>query len=248
MARLTLLLLSALATASAFQGIGGWKPHLRVARSPLPQTCALQNPARGRGAYAAGLRALNAKAQGTVLVAAENKPHNGFMHVECPDRVSVMWDLFGSSGLLDQCDVLDVRPATEEELVRVHTREHVESVLSGSAPKDASTYFHKKESRSSDAARLAAGGTLQVAEAVCAGEAANGFCATRPPGHHAEPEHMMGFCIFNSVALAAKMAKEKYGKKRILIFDWDVHHGNGISMYTRTCARVYTHMRARSYL
>jgi acetoin utilization deacetylase AcuC-like enzyme len=75
--------------------------------------------------------------------------------------------------------------------------EYVESVLSGDAVKDASTYFHRKESKSSDAARLAAGGTLQVTEAVCSGQAANGFCATRPPGHHAEPEHMMGFCIFN---------------------------------------------------
>ena len=63
---------------------------------------------------------------------------------------------------------------------------------------------------------------------MCEGKAENGFCATRPPGHHAEPEHMMGFCIFNSVALAARTAREKYGKQRVLIFDWDVHHGNGI--------------------
>lgn len=93
---------------------------------------------------------------------------------------------------------------------------------------DPSTYFHKKNQASSNAARLAAGGTLQVTEAVLEGKAQNGFCATRPPGHHAEPEHIMGFCIFNSVALAAKMAQQKYGKKRVLIFDWDVHHGNGI--------------------
>lgn len=67
-----------------------------------------------------------------------------------------------------------------------------------------------------------------MTQAVCEGKAENGFCATRPPGHHAEPEHMMGFCIFNSVALAARTAREKYGKQRVLIFDWDVHHGNGI--------------------
>lgn len=175
-----------------------------------------------------GARSLRGSVEGTALVAAENKPHNGFMHVEMPDRVTTMWDLFGKSGLLSACKVLPAREATEDELLKVHTPEHVKSVIEGTAQKDPSTYFHKKNSASSTAARLAAGGTIQVLEAVCEGKAANGFCATRPPGHHAEPEHMMGFCIFNSVAVAAKVAKEKYGKKRILIFDWDVHHGNGI--------------------
>lgn len=150
------------------------------------------------------------------------------MHVEMPDRVTVMWDLFAKSGLKEKCQVLEAREATEDELMKVHTEEHVRSVIDGAPPKDPSTYFHRKGSASSTAARLAAGGTIQVTEAVCEGKAANGFCATRPPGHHAEPEHMMGFCIFNSVAVAAKVAKEKYAKKRILIFDWDVHHGNGI--------------------
>jgi len=114
-----LLVISALSGASAFQGAGitGCKPHLLAARSP--KTCALRSPARV--AYA-GTRSLEAQAQGTVLVAAANRPHNGFMHVETPDRVTVMWDLFGSSGLMDQCKVLDVRPATKEELVTVHTR------------------------------------------------------------------------------------------------------------------------------
>ena len=173
-------------------------------------------------------RSLCAAAEGTALVAAENKPHNGFMHVEMPDRVTTMWDLFGKSGLQGRCQVLDAREATEDELLKVHTPEHVKAVVEGTAQKDPSTYFHKKNGASSTAARLAAGGTIQVMEAVCEGRAANGFCATRPPGHHAEPEHMMGFCIFNSVAVAAQVAKEKYAKKRILIFDWDVHHGNGI--------------------
>jgi hypothetical protein len=113
------VLLCTLSSVSAFQGAGitGCKPHLLAARSP--KACALRSPARV--AYA-GTLSLAAQAKGTVLVAAENRPHNGFMHVETPDRVTVMWELFGSSGLMDQCKVLDVRPATKEELVTVHTR------------------------------------------------------------------------------------------------------------------------------
>lgn len=99
---------------------------------------------------------------GTALVAAENRQHNGFMHVEGPDRVSVMWKEFEDLGILTDCNVLDARAATEAELRSVHTEEHVAAVLGGDAVRDASTYFHKKNNVSSTAALLAAGGTLQV--------------------------------------------------------------------------------------
>ena len=168
------------------------------------------------------------KGEGTVLVAAENKPHNKFMTPECPNRVGVMWNLFRKNGVLGKCIALDARAATLDELHSVHTREYVAAVLDGSPVNDGSVYFNKKNDASSNAARIAAGGTIQVTEAVLEGKAENGFCATRPPGHHAEPDKMMGFCIFNNVAVAAQMAKQKYGKERILILDWDVHHGNGI--------------------
>ena len=169
-----------------------------------------------------------AKGVGTVLVLAENKAHSAFRQPECPNRVAAMLNLLRKNGILAKCDVLDIRDATEDELLTVHTVEHVRAVLDGSPLNDGSLFFHKKNDVSSAAARLAAGGNLEATAAVLEGRAENGFCATRPPGHHAEANQMMGFCIFNNVAMAAVMAKQKYGKKRVLILDWDVHHGNGI--------------------
>ncbi|HSR10421.1 MAG TPA: histone deacetylase, partial [Thermodesulfobacteriota bacterium] len=90
-------------------------------------------------------------------------------------------------------------------------------------------------SRSYDAARLAAGGTLAAVDKVVAGEAPNAFAMIRPPGHHAESNRAMGFCLFNNVAVAACYALEKHGLKKALIIDWDLHHGNGTqhSFYER---------------
>ncbi len=77
------------------------------------------------------------------------------------------------------------------------------------------------------AALLAAGSVLAVTEAVCRGALDRGLALVRPPGHHAEPDAAMGFCIYNNVAIAAAVARKSYGAKRVLILDWDVHHGNG---------------------
>ena len=76
-------------------------------------------------------------------------------------------------------------------------------------------------------AKLAAGGALQAVDLVMAGEVENAFAALRPPGHHAVPERAMGFCLINNVAVAARYVQKKYGLERVLIIDWDVHHGNG---------------------
>jgi len=81
--------------------------------------------------------------------------------------------------------------------------------------------------RSLDAALRATGGVLNAVDAVFAKKARNAFCIVRPPGHHATPFRGMGFCIFNSIAIAARYAQHKYGISRVLIADWDVHHGNG---------------------
>src|SRR5690606_17117103 len=80
---------------------------------------------------------------------------------------------------------------------------------------------------SMDAARRAAGAALAAVDAVMAGECAAAFCAIRPPGHHAEPARPMGFCLFNSVALAALRARDLHGARRVAVVDFDVHHGNG---------------------
>jgi acetoin utilization deacetylase AcuC-like enzyme len=77
------------------------------------------------------------------------------------------------------------------------------------------------------AAYLAAGGALSAVDAIMAGEVEHAFCAVRPPGHHAEAARAMGFCLFNNVAIAARYVQKQYGVSRVLIVDWDVHHGNG---------------------
>ncbi len=81
--------------------------------------------------------------------------------------------------------------------------------------------------RSWEVALQAVGGVLNAIDAVVAGEAGNAFCAVRPPGHHARPEQGMGFCIFNNIAIGARYAQRKHGIGKVLIADWDVHHGNG---------------------
>ena len=118
------------------------------------------------------------------------------------------------------------RAATTEDLLRVHTEEHVMNVAR------TRSHHHRFDPdtaagpRSYEAALLAAGSVVDAVERVMAGEAERAFCAVRPPGHHAEADRAMGFCLFNNVAVGAAHALAR-GLKRVLIVDWDVHHGNG---------------------
>jgi acetoin utilization deacetylase AcuC-like enzyme len=118
--------------------------------------------------------------------------------------------------------------ASEQELMLVHSRQHVERIRdlcrSGGGAIDVDTFAGE---RSYEAALHAAGGACAMMRALLAGEAEVGFCALRPPGHHAEPERAMGFCLFDSIAVAAALAIAELGLERVLILDWDVHHGNG---------------------
>jgi acetoin utilization deacetylase AcuC-like enzyme len=127
---------------------------------------------------------------------------------------------------------LERREAPEaalEDLLRVHPRRHVERIL-GAVPKsghvgiDADTIL----SPASGAAALrAAGAVVAAVDAVVSKEADNAFCAVRPPGHHAEPQRAMGFCLFNNAAIGALRAREVHGLARVAVVDFDVHHGNG---------------------
>lgn len=123
---------------------------------------------------------------------------------------------------------LDPRHAAVEELAFVHDRDYIASVEATSHKQfhvfDADTTTNSK---SYDTARLAAGGLLEIVERVMTRELDNGFAMVRPPGHHAERATAMGFCFFNNVAIAAEHLKRRHGLKRILIMDYDVHHGNG---------------------
>ncbi len=121
------------------------------------------------------------------------------------------------------------RPASEEEIQFNHTREYVNLVRRKSADGSSSLGFPDTgiNAASWEAALAAAGAVLTGVDMVMQGRSTNAFCPVRPPGHHARPMMGMGFCLFNNVALGAWYAWEKYGLDRILIIDWDGHHGNG---------------------
>jgi len=119
------------------------------------------------------------------------------------------------------------RPATREQVARVHDPLYVDAVdaLRGQyAVLDGDTFTSP---RTVEAAWLAAGAAIDAVEAVVRGEAQRAFALVRPPGHHAERDHAMGFCFFNNIAVAVAHAREALGCQRVLIVDWDVHHGNG---------------------
>lgn len=119
------------------------------------------------------------------------------------------------------------REATREELLRVHDEDYVDRVLAQRGRIGAIDPETPLSERSVEAALLAAGGSIQLVEALLSGAAKNGFALVRPPGHHAESGRGMGFCIFNNLAVAAAHALGPGGLRRVLVLDWDVHHGNG---------------------
>jgi acetoin utilization deacetylase AcuC-like enzyme len=148
-------------------------------------------------------------------------------HPEVPPRLVAVERLLEAEGWLGW----ERRPApeaTREELELVHIPAHVAMIRelseSGGGAIDVETYDGPASYR---AAAHAAGGAAAMARALLAGEATVGFSAARPPGHHAEAEKAMGFCLFNSIAVAAALAVDGLGAERALILDWDVHHGNG---------------------
>ncbi|MGI9140751.1 MAG: histone deacetylase family protein [Gemmatimonadaceae bacterium] len=123
---------------------------------------------------------------------------------------------------------LEGRHASREELALAHDPGYIDSIDrmsgSGGGKFDADTFVSEG---SWDAARAAAGSVLDAVDLAVAGETPRSFCAVRPPGHHAVHDRAMGFCIFGSVGIGARYARQKHGLDRILIIDWDVHHGNG---------------------
>ena len=147
-------------------------------------------------------------------------------HPERPERLIAIGealDLFR-----DQIETVMPRPAEPEEILRVHQDPLVDFLASTSGQPagriDADTYFAPS---SFEVACLAAGGTIDLARSVMRGDAVRGLAAIRPPGHHAESNRAMGFCLFNNVAVAARAIQAEFGSPRVLILDWDVHHGNG---------------------
>ncbi len=133
------------------------------------------------------------------------------------------------AGLLDRCHLMAPRPATDIELLRCHSPGYLRRVLEdvSSGLDQLSTGDTAIGGQSEATARLAAGGVLTAVEAVMEGRVRNAFAVVRPPGHHASASRGMGFCIYNNVAIAARHLQSVHGLQRVLIVDWDVHHGNG---------------------
>ena len=153
----------------------------------------------------------------------------GAGHPECPGRYGAVVGGLEDAGLLDGLVKIEGRKATSQELRLCHASDYL-SIVEHEIATGASELFTGDTSvceHSWDVALLAAGSVLCAVDAVMEKKVRNAFCVVRPPGHHATANRGMGFCILNNVAIAARYAQKQHGIKRVLIVDWDVHHGNG---------------------
>jgi len=150
-------------------------------------------------------------------------------HPENARRLSAIEDQFVSSGLFDVLRYYDAPDVTPDQLFRVHSAEHLETIASmmpekGYARLDPDTVIAPDSLK---AARRAAGAVVAAVDLVMSGEMDDAFCCVRPPGHHAESDRAIGFCLYNNIAVGAAHALEAHGLKRVAIVDFDVHQGNG---------------------
>ena len=170
-------------------------------------------------------------------------------HPECAARLDAIDDRLLLTGVLDALDHQQAPAATEAQLLRAHSARHIAALraLDARLAADASAGGPTLAAVDPDtslcaysleAALRAAGAAVAATDAVLSGALANAFCAVRPPGHHAERERAMGFCLFNNVAIAVRHALEVHGLRRVAVIDFDVHHGNGTENILAGDARV----------
>ncbi|MCS6871977.1 MAG: histone deacetylase [Anaerolineae bacterium] len=149
-------------------------------------------------------------------------------HIENAGRLAAVQARIAADPIAAQLLALTPEPVSDAQILTVHTQEYLDLLKwteqQNGVQLDADTYALPE---SFSAARLSCGAALRAVDAVCSGEADNALVATRPPGHHAVPDMAMGFCLLANVAIAARHAQREYGVERILIVDYDVHHGNG---------------------
>jgi acetoin utilization deacetylase AcuC-like enzyme len=150
-------------------------------------------------------------------------------HPEAALRLSVIEDKFIETSLWDFVRNVDAPEVTEAQLLRVHTAGHIENMhrmmpTEGLSRLDQDTVISAGTMK---AAKRAAGAVVAAVDRIMAGEFNNAFCGVRPPGHHAESNRALGFCLFNNIAVGAAHAMEEHGLKKIAILDFDVHQGNG---------------------
>jgi acetoin utilization deacetylase AcuC-like enzyme len=147
---------------------------------------------------------------------------------ECPERLDVLYALLQEPELTGRFRDISPKMADRETLQRVHSPDYIDRLEATSGQKSVYLDEDTRTSRlSHEAALLAAGGLCRAIEQVQAGRVDNAFALVRPPGHHAERSSAKGFCLYNNVAIGARYAQSKLGLARILIVDWDLHHGNG---------------------
>nr|XP_019567264.1 PREDICTED: histone deacetylase 4 isoform X2 [Rhinolophus sinicus] len=225
---------------------GGHRPLSRAQSSPASATFPMsvqEPPSKPR--FTTGL------VYDTLMLKHQCTCGNTNSHPEHAGRIQSIWSRLQETGLRGKCECIRGRKATLEELQTVHSEAH--TLLYGTNPLNRQKLDSKKllgsltsvfvrlpcggvgvdsdtiwnEVHSSGAARLAVGCVVELVFKVATGELKNGFAVVRPPGHHAEESTPMGFCYFNSVAIAAKLLQQRLNVSKTLIVDWDVHHGNG---------------------
>lgn len=163
-----------------------------------------------------------------------------FEHPEKPARLEAIIRMLKQQQFLEKIDLIKPKPASEEVILLAHSKKHLEVVRSSIKENrlmlDPDTYAVKE---SWEAALTAAGGLIDAVDLVMDKKYQNVFCLVRPPGHHAESNRPMGFCLFNNVALGAEYARQKFQLDRIAVIDWDVHHGNGTQEIFYDSPHVY---------
>ena len=154
--------------------------------------------------------------------------HDTGNHPESVERLQVLWAHLTEKGLDKQCETGTWQPATVEQVSRVHDESYIDVIRQsaelGGGPIEADTIMSEL---SHHVAMHASGAVCHSVDQVLTGKNRNALCLVRPPGHHARPRNAMGFCLFNHIAVGAKQATESHGVDRVLVIDWDVHHGNG---------------------
>ncbi len=201
--------------ACAATAVAGSAPVLVAEEKPVPQ------PAEAGGE--------EATPTGIVYDDVYKKHDTGLWHPEKPARCDAIMTALSAKPLSERLKRVKPRDAEQAELIACHTKQYVQTVRTeiAAGKRNLSTGDTTMSKDSWTAALLAAGGVCAAVDAVVAGEVRNAFCVVRPPGHHAGCGKGMGFCIFNNLAIAARHAQKRHKLAKVLIADWDVHHGNG---------------------
>lgn len=153
-----------------------------------------------------------------------------YAHPERPERIEAVWSLFKETGMIDRLHDIHATAVSDDAILRVHTQDHLDTFEYIAKQNQMSMYDQDTYAlpQSPQIARLSAGGVVNAIDAVLTGDADNALAAVRPPGHHATPTRAMGFCLLSNIAIGARHAQATYESiNKVMIVDFDVHHGNG---------------------